>query len=151
MLGKGACNIKYKIPLKNAIITHMEYFLIAILQFLGELIINVFAYVPFEGTSWFKMKPERERIIHASSFMLVLGGGLGWLSTLVWDHTFIEYPVLRIVNLILSPIIAAFIALFIAEWLSRKDPTRLTPRNHFWWSFWFTVGFAATRFVTVAR
>jgi hypothetical protein len=59
-------------------------------------------------------------------------------------------PALRIVNLVSAPVASAFISQAIARRRSRHNPF-ITPRNHFWQSFWFTLGIVAVRFAYAVR
>jgi hypothetical protein len=118
----------------------MEAFLVALGEVLIELVLNVAFYAPFDGpfSRW-------------RNFMLLLvGGGLGALSLLVFSHTIISAQGLRIAYLVAAPIAAAFLFRAIATRRAKKSYS-VVPRDHFWHAFWFTLGWVLVRFVFAQR
>lgn len=128
----------------------MEEFLIVFIQFIVEFFFNVVADIPFDWPSRTRQTPEPERIAGWCFGWLLLGGGIGWVSTFVFSPTFISIPVLRVANLALSPIASGLLSLFIARRRVQTNPN-IIPRNHFWQAFWFTVGLVAIRFAYTSR
>jgi len=80
----------------------------------------------------------------------IVGCGLASASMLVLKHTWISHPALRIANLIVAPVTSAFISQAIARRRARNHPF-IIPRNHFWQSFWFTLGIVTVRFTCAVR
>lgn len=128
----------------------MEELLVIALQFLIEFTVNVLGSIPFDWPSRHRTSPEPERAF-SGSFVWFLGGCLLAGITLVFfRHSLIAYPGLRIANLMLAPIAAAFLSQHIARQRAKKNPFIL-PRNHFWHAFWYTFGLVLVRFVYASR
>jgi hypothetical protein len=128
----------------------MEEFLIVFIQFIVEFFINVVADIPFDWPSRNRQTPEPENISGLCFGLLLLGGGLAWLSVFIFPRTLISVSVLRIANLALAPVTSGLLSLFIARRRSLANPN-IVPRNHFWQAFWFTVGLVGVRFAYAGR
>lgn len=128
----------------------MEDLIIAILQFLFEFIVEVISYLPLDWPSRSRSRPESENLSGTCALWFIVGCGLACISLLFLKHTWISHPALRIANLILAPITSAFIAEAVARRRSRHNRF-IIPRNHFWQSFWFTLGVVTVRFAYVMR
>jgi hypothetical protein len=53
---------------------------------------------------------------------MLLGGGLGWLSTLLFPKLLLPIAALRLANLFVSPLVAGGIAYFAAQRFTKQDP-----------------------------
>jgi hypothetical protein len=116
-----------------------HYYHPSFFEFLFEILINI----PFDFLPKNKSAPES---IWPYSVISFFGACfLNWLSLFIFKHTFIPTPSLRIANLILSPIVAAFVSEALAKRRSIVNDF-IVPRNHFWLAFWFTLGFTVVRF-----
>lgn len=128
----------------------MEDLLIAILQglleFLWEVITYWFFDWPFCAPKW----QDRETVSWACFTLFVVGGGLGWLSILVFPHTLITHPWARITNLVVAPITSAFLSRVLAR-VNFTNSLTVDPRKRFWQAFWFTLGLTAVRFAFATR
>lgn len=121
----------------------MEEFIILIIQGFFEIFLQIFISHPFDLPSKKKSAPET---IWPFSILWFIGGCLlAWLSLFLFKHTFIPISGLRIANLILSPVVAAYISGAIARRRAKTNDF-VVPRDHFGLAFWFTLGFAAIRF-----
>jgi hypothetical protein len=129
----------------------MEDLIIAILQAVFEFILEVFSYSPLDWwpsrsrTSW-----ESDGIMYKCFVWFVIGCGLACISMLFLKRTWIAWSAFRIANLVLAPIVSAFISQAIARRRSLHNPS-IVPRNHFWHAFWFTLGVVSVRFAYAAR
>lgn len=121
----------------------MEELIILIIQAFFEIFLQIFISHPFDLHS--KKKPDPESIWPYSILWFFGGCFLAWLSLFLFKHTFIPMPGLRIANLILSPVVAAYISGAIARRRAKTNDF-VVPRDHFWLAFWFTLGFAVIRF-----
>lgn len=121
----------------------MEEIIILIIQVFFEIFLQIFSYLPFDLSS--KKKPDPQSIWPFSILWFFGGCFLGWLSLFLFEHTFIPTFGLRITNLVLSPIVAAFLSETIAT-RRAKENDFVVPRDHFWLAFWFTLGFTVVRF-----
>ena len=128
----------------------MEELIVVICQFLVEFTINVLSHLPIDWPSKKRKTPEREALWALCFLWLVGGGILGGLSLLVFDYALLQPAWLRVANLFASPVASAFLAKFIAAQRAEENPLIL-PRNHFWYGFWFSLGFAFIRFAYAAR
>lgn len=126
----------------------MEDLLIAILQAVFEIGLEVLANIPFD---WPSKKAFEPRYLSLACCLWFAGGCLlGCVSILVLRHTWIRYSPLRIANLPLAPLMSAYLAQAVARRRREKAPW-IVPRNHFWTVFWFTLGLVAIRFAYATR
>ena len=129
----------------------MEDLIIAILQAVFEFIIEVFSYSNLDlwpsssRSSW-----ESHSIFYRCFVWFVIGCALAGVSMVFLKRTWISWPAFRIANLVLAPVVSAFISQAIARRRSRHNPS-VVPRNHFWQAFWFTLGVVSVRFAYAAR
>lgn len=128
----------------------MEDLIIAILQFLFEFIIEVSTYTPIDWPFTSRSQAETESLAGKCLLWFIIGCGLACISIFFLKRTWISMPALRIANLVLAPIISAFISQAVARRRSRSNHF-IIPRNHFWQSFWFTLGIVAVRFAYAVR
>ena len=121
----------------------MEEIIILIIQVFFEFLLQILINLPFDSLP--KKKPDPVSIWPHSILWFFGACFLSWLSLFIFKHTFIPSPSLRIANLILSPIVAAFVSEALAKRRSIVNDF-IVPRNHFWLAFWFTLGFTVVRF-----
>lgn len=126
----------------------MEEILVAILQFLFEAIINIGSFLPIDSAT----SKRRELSYNAGTALgwLVVGGVFGGLSLLLLSHTMIHRPDARIANVVITPLCSGGFAFLRSALRSKKDPL-VTPRDHFWFAFWFSLAFALVRFAYAGR
>ena len=125
----------------------MEDLIVAILQGLFEFIIQVFSYAPLD---WPFTDRWPESLAGRCWLWFICGCSLAAISIFFLKYTWITHPALRIANLVLAPMTSAFISEAIARRRSRRNPS-IVPRNHFWQSFWFTLGIVLVRFAYAVR
>jgi len=128
----------------------MEDLIITILQFLFEFILEIFSYAPFDWPSSWRTRPESESLWEKCLTWFIIGCGLAAITMLFLKRTWISHPALRIANLVLAPIVSAFISQAIARRRSKRNPN-IIPRNQFWQAFWFTLGVVTVRFAYAVR
>jgi hypothetical protein len=128
----------------------MEEILVALLQFILELALNVFSYFPFDWPSKRRGSIEPESVAGWCVLWVLLGGTIGGLSLLVFEHSLIHSPWLRLVSLGASPLISAYLSQAIAA-ARKKGNFNINPRNHFWYAFWFSLSVAVVRFIYETR
>ncbi len=124
----------------------MEEVLIVILQFLGEVILEVLASSPLEFFS--NSQAEANSDSRVSSCIKWFAGGalLGGLSLLVLHNSMISLPILRLANLLLAPILSGLVSKGIASYRAQRDPAFI-PHTNFWQAYWFTFGLVVIRFM----
>ena len=123
----------------------MEEILIVITQFLFEFTLDVLGSFPFDWPSRNRTKPESERVF-LSRFIWFCGGcALAGVSLVVSKHSIIAIPALRIANLVLAPLVSAYLSQAIASYRAQENRF-IIPRNHFWQAFSFTLGLVLIRF-----
>ena len=129
----------------NVDILKVEEILIIIIQFLFEVILNSIVNIPFDWPSKNRLTPEPESIWYVC-FLWFLGASfLGWVSLFFFKHTLITISSLRVANLILAPLLSAYISKAIATRRAESNQY-IVPQNHYWQAFWFTLGFTMVRF-----
>jgi hypothetical protein len=127
----------------------MEDLMIAILQGVFEFVIEIFSYTPFDFfPDWSRRKSNS--IWERYFTWFIIGCGLACISMLFLKRTWISHRTLRIVNLVVAPIISAFISEAIGRRRRRRNAD-IVARNHFWQAFWFTLGIVTVRFAYAAR
>ena len=121
----------------------MEELLIAIVQFLIEVLAQALVQLPFDLAA-----PNRPSV-PARTFryvaFLLLGGVIGGLSIVLIPRTMLQYGALRIANVIVAPLVAGYVASRVTEFRAKRD-FLVVPRIHYWSAFWFTLAFAVVRF-----
>jgi hypothetical protein len=129
----------------------MEDLIITILQAIFEFVIEVFSYSPLD---WWPSSSRSSQASDGIAFKcfvgFVIGCGLACVSMLFIKRTWISWSSLRIANLVVAPMVSAFISQAIARRRSHHNPF-IIPRNHFWQAFWFTLGVVSVRFAYAAR
>lgn len=128
----------------------MEELLILLTQILGELAVNILINLPFHWPWRKRATPNPASSVLAGMIWLALGCLLGWASTLLFQHTLIPLPALRILNVMVAPIAAASLARALARRAAQDKPD-VDPQTDFWQAFWFTLGFVLVRFVYASR
>lgn len=124
----------------------MEEVLIVILQFLGELILEVLASSPLEFFSNSQASVNSDSRENSCIKWFCGGALLGGLSLLVLHNSMISLTILRLANLVLAPILSGLVSKGIASYRAQRDPAFM-PRTNFWQAFWFTFGLVLIRFM----
>lgn len=126
----------------------MEEIIVAALQFIFETLLDILSSMFFD---WPIETRDSERLSWVNPVtMFALGAALAGLSLLVFHHTIIAIPTLRIANLVLAPPASALLSQARAKRRLKNDPY-VEPRAHFWRAFAFTLGLVAVRFAYAAR
>lgn len=123
----------------------MEEILVIIIQFLFEVILNSIMNIPFDWPSKNRLTAEPGSIWLTCLLWFLGASLLGWVSLIFFKHTLIAISGLRIANLILAPLLSAFISKVIASKRAENNQF-IVPNNHYWQAFWFTLGFTMVRF-----
>ncbi|MBI3775579.1 MAG: hypothetical protein HY273_08500 [Gammaproteobacteria bacterium] len=124
----------------------MEEILVALLQFAFELVLNVLSYFPFDWPSKHRSSIEPESVAGWCVLWASLGAAMGGLSLLLFEHSLIHASWLRMLTLVSSPLLSAYLSQGIAVARVRNN-SNIIPRNHFWYAFWFSLGVAVVRFI----
>lgn len=128
----------------------MEEILVIAFQLFFEFFIQIVGSGLLDGFGRVTTNTKTEDGCVVFGLHIVLGGGLGWLSTLIAPKLFLPYFALRIANLILAPLLAGAISYWIATWAkSRGNETN--PTKHFWHGFLFALMFGLARFAFADR
>jgi len=128
----------------------MEELLIPLIQFLLEVLLEVFVNLPFEWPNLAARKNKRDEGF-GYLFLMFLGGCLlAWISTFLFPKSLITSPALRIANLIVAPILSGVVAWLIARHRALSN-AEVRPRRNYWRAFWFTLGMVLVRFAYTQR
>ncbi len=131
----------------------MEDILVLILQALFEFIVEGLSY---SSLDWSRDRTagraarEAESLFSSCVLWFIFGCALAAVSLLVFRHTLIAVPALRVANLVAAPLTSAYLAQFLAGRRARRNRT-INPRHRFWQAFWFTLGLVLIRFVYASR
>ena len=127
----------------------MEEILVLVLQLFFEVVLQLLVYGGFdiailatEGTE----KPGRVGCLMMLVFGLI-GAGIAGLANLVHPGAFLPEPWMRVANLIVGPPLAGGVSWLFADWRRRRFEAKLVPSLHFWFAFWFVLGFDLVRFI----
>lgn len=111
-------------------------------------ILEGLSYWPFDfGVEWFSDRKPRWFVL---SLYFLLGCIIGALSIAFLPNFWLQYPSLRIANLIIAPLIAGSIGVISARWFYRDSP-KVDPKDHFLPGFCFSLAVACIRFVYIDR
>ncbi len=124
----------------------MEDILVVIIQFVIEVILNILTSFPWDLVSYRYEKEENNNTVSKCFWLLILGFFVGFLSLLVSHKSWVSKPYLRIANLIISPILAGYISVKVAQFIHIKKED-VWPKRHFWYSFCLCLGYVMVRFV----
>lgn len=129
-------NLRMEILSAIAIVL-VETIIPLVVEIIFGLLVEVLPYIP--GTNRKSVRRPLQLFV-----VLLIGGLCGWASSMIMPSLLLQDSTLQILNLLISPILAGFLANKLAEaLLSRKrDRVRF---GSFWVYFWFTLGFLAMR------
>jgi hypothetical protein len=128
----------------------MEIIFEIVLEFLGPMILELFGSI-FKRSS--NDEPRNEKAVHPAIKFFAYGmyGAIcGFISLAIFAHHMIDSPILRIANLIASPLFAGFVMMQLGAWLTAHGKKR-SPINRFAYGFCFALGFSLVRFLFAGR
>jgi hypothetical protein len=120
----------------------------AILQFLGELFVQIF----FEALAEIGLHSVKETFrrrpnpVFAALGYVILGAIAGGLSLLAFPQAFIASSLGRIINLILTPLVSGVVMVGIGALRRRRDQ-ELVRLDKFGYGFVFALSMAVVRYV----
>jgi hypothetical protein len=131
----------------------MEEFLIAIFQFLFEVVLQSLFELPWD---WFVGSRElrldqSSKNYHWVVGSLLMGGAVGVISLFVRPNTTIQSSSFRVLYLVFAPVFSAMISLLIARFFSSRGRPWIQPRLHTICTFCFTVVVTVLRFTYAHR
>jgi hypothetical protein len=129
----------------------MEDLLILILQALGEFLLEVFAWWPWDWAWWSYDRTDDPNPRWAAALVSIgIGAALGWLSLHLFPAVLVKWAWLRITLLFVSPVASGLMAFHFAQG-RRKHFEYVDPNFHFWIGLCFSVGFVWVRFALAHR
>jgi hypothetical protein len=132
----------------------MEDILILILQAVGQILFEFFAYWPWDWfwytTPYDNRDTKSDGTLAAVFFSIGLGALIGWLSLFVFPDVLVKWGWLRITLLFISPLGSGFMAREMARW-RQKDKSFIEPMTHFWIGLCFSIGLVWVRFAFAHR
>ncbi len=129
----------------------MEDLILIVLRIFFEILLAA-----LDGLTYWPLDFGVERVSEKCPLWLVLclyfigGCFLGWLSLAILPHTWLRSSSLRILNLVISPIVAGSIGYLSATHFYR-DRSDVRPQDHLWSGVFFALGLAAVRFAYCTR
>jgi hypothetical protein len=128
----------------------MEELIFVILQLFGEIVLQIIGQLMLEGSltkvvAYFK-RVKRRNPVAVWFFYVLLGAGLGLLSLLIFSDHFIKSKALRIVNLIVTPIIAGLF-MSLVGYLRRKKGQDSIQLDRFVYGASFALAMALVRWI----
>jgi hypothetical protein len=132
----------------------MEFFLEIALQVFFEFLMQIFGEIISEIgirslTEVFENRKVRNPWLASFGYLLI-GAAVGGISLLVVRSTLIHSSTLRVLNLILTPLLAGLVMALIGLLRQRKGQ-QLVRLDRFGYGFIFAFGMALIRFAFAAR
>jgi hypothetical protein len=132
----------------------LEELLIVILQFLAELLVELFLWCPWDFFIWWgERKSEPGRRPSGAGLLIagfVLGSMMGGVSLLIQTATMLKHELARLLNLLITPAASGLAALGLARARLRRG-RRTDPKAHFWFAIFFAAAFLLVRFTWAER
>jgi len=132
----------------------MEEILILLLQAIGQILFEFFAYWPWDwfwySTPYDTRETRADGTWSAIFLSVSLGALFGWLSLYVFPDVLIKWGWLRIVLLFVSPIGSGLVSREMARWRQQENGF-IEPNTHFWIGLCFSIGLVWMRFVFAHR
>ena len=131
----------------------MEDILILLLQALGEFLLEIFAWWPWDYFWWWGPWDRNDRTspsVSAALISLATGAALGWLSLFIFPAVLVKWAWLRIALLVISPLGSGLMSFHFARGCE-KEFEYVDPVFHFWIGFCFSIGFVWVRFALADR
>jgi len=126
----------------------LEDLLIIAIQGMLQLLVESIVYIPFDWPSKKRITPDAQRVWPKATILFLIGCVFGGVSVFVIEHSLLQLPALRVINLLAAPLFSAFLSRVIANRRSETN-ANIIPRNHFWQAFWFTLGLVMVRFAYI--
>ncbi len=117
-----------------------EFFLEFILQIVGEVFVEI-ALQKFSGAAWAHKNFNATRAV-----LMYLGLGVitGWLSIMIFPHSFIRSSRLHGISLLITPLLAGS-AMAGVGWIRRRQDKLVTRLDSFAYGFLFAFGMSLVR------
>ena len=126
----------------------MELLFEVVFQVFGEMLLQVFfealAELGFHSVRD-TMKRDRNPVLSTIGFVL-LGALAGGLSLLIFPHSAIADPDLRLANLLVTPVLIGA-AMMLVGWVRQKKGQNLVRLDRFGYAFVFAFAMALVRFI----
>jgi len=119
-----------------------EFFIEFILQIVGEVFVEV-TLQKFWGAAW------AHKTLNATLAVLMyfgLGVITGWLSIMIFPHSFIRSSRLHGISLLITPLLAGFTMAGVG-WIRRRQDKPVIQLDSFAYGFLFAFGMALVRFL----
>ena len=125
----------------------MEAILEIILQFLGEIVLQIVIECLSEfGLHTFAESSEKPRNAFVSVLLYTIFGTIaGALSVLILPHSFIANLALREANVLITPVIAGAVMMLVGRWRDKRGQERFGI-DRFGYAFVFAFSMALIRF-----
>ena len=132
----------------------MEDILILVLQAVGQILFEFFAYWPWDWfwytTPYDTLDTRSDGTWAAVILSLALGALFGWLSLFVFPDVLVKWGWLRIALLFISPLGSGLVSREMARFRQRNNPF-IEPTTHFWIGLCFSIGLVWVRFAFAHR
>ncbi|RDZ29139.1 hypothetical protein [Lysobacter silvisoli] len=120
----------------------MSILLELLLEFVIQLVLEVLVELGLHGFK--RDRPAVPPVVSVVIYVL-LGGGLGWLSLMLFPQQLISHPMAQMANLAITPVAVGLVLSVIGSWRSRRggDLVRL---DKFSYGYVFALAFALVRY-----
>ena len=128
----------------------MEDILIALLQCLFEVLLQIVSLLPWDWVVYRREESVGNQSWGYGLLSLTAGASVAGLSLLILPHALVHHSWLRMANVLFAPLTTAWLSFLWAGIRQKKDPT-VSPGHHFLFSLLFAFAFALIRFTYALR
>lgn len=122
----------------------MEEFLVLLVQFVVEVLLDVLIWLPFEWPLNRNARTGGREGCGWLGLYLILGGAAGGVSLLIRPMLVLPSAPLRIANLLVSPVAAGAVSWTLARW-RRSRGAAVDPNTHLGTAIVFVLAFGGVR------
>lgn len=130
----------------------VEVFAELLIQIFGEALADLFSFKVAErrasrASRIMAPPPEHPTFWQALGKCMLytlIGAVLGWLSTLVFPRLFIRSPVLELLHILISPVLAALAMVWLGKWRQQRSPVTVG-FDRFMYAYCFALSMAVLR------
>lgn len=129
----------------------MEELALYIIVEIGGFLLNAIIYFPWDFLMvFFEERSKKPTYLAAILLSILTGTLIGYISVKLIGGALIPFDWLRLINLILAPFVAGYIALLTSRRREKKRKSS-DSKFHYIVAFLFTLSFIATRYVLTTK
>jgi hypothetical protein len=132
-----------------------EELIIALLQFVFELLLEFLMWLPWDSLLWSRERRVSPESRNPDGWLVPLGGTIlgltmGGISLVVLPNTLLVHEGARLVNIVAAPLVSGGLAALLARRRERRGQSS-SAKLHFWFAFAFSLSLLVVRFTWAER